>query len=425
MDKWTTLEPVKLHSLTLPSITGGGGGASSSKNQVLARAASHQNRAQYIGRLPSDIHLLVLAHLAVPDIPSYARASRALGRLANDGGGDSKLWRARLAVLRRIGHGPSDCELLLGELERRHAARPGHGLGHKRRPTNASAASVDLSDFGGFVSSPAPTSLPPMPPPPPPEVVDDDFGDFASAPPLYTSPGPFSPLKTEAPSLVHHLPSATFATPPTPRDDFIRAHRLFRALLPHLAPATPPHQLLTRLLPPIALPPQPTKKTHRPAPSSSLLSIRGRPWPSETYLHALLLHALTLWLGDAVRGVRVDRALIPVQVLRGAVDRFETAMLTAFEKADADAERARDEWAMREAAWCAWEVWEGREGRDSVHSASHSASGRGEGEGGGWEVGRVWIERREVFYEGGRWDPTLNFTCVPSSSLSLLDSVFV
>lgn len=37
-----------------------------------------------------------------------------------------------------------------------------------------------------------------------------------------------------------------------------------------------------------------------------------------------------------------------------------------------------------------------------------------------WEVGKVWIERREVFYETGRWDPNLNFTCVstvlPSSS---------
>ena len=484
MDKWTTLEPVKLHSSSFPSITGG----TSTKNTILARAASHQNRAQYIGILPSDIHLLVLCHLAIPDIPNYARTNRALSRLVKDGG-DSKTWKERLAVLRRIGRPlscvkaseQSDYNRLLVELEKRH--RPVPILGHKKRSENGSSSSIDLSDFGRFVSSPSAPSRRQSPPPRMPLGVDDDFGDFASAPPLYSSslvtnggvsPSPFgafqtttmspslqqsyqpplltsSPLKPTSPFHQPFVPSplglpllapaassnttSSFTKQPTPQDDFIYVHGLLRPLLIYLVPATPPHQLLMRLFPPVELPPQPLK--HRSKPSLVPTNGTARPWPSETYFQAMLLHLITLWLGDRVKGVRKDKTVITDQILRGAVDRFEVAMLKQFEDADGRA----DEWAMREAAWCAWEIWEWRDylpksGASKAlagPSGNHLSTATGLMFGGGigstgdvtsavWEVGKVWIERREVFYETGRWDPNLNFTCVstvlPSSSNS-------
>ena len=471
MDKWTTLEPVKLHSSTLSQITGG----PSTKNSVLARAASHQNRAQYIGLLPSDLHLAVLYHLTIPDIPNYARTNRALSRLVKDGG-ESKVWKQRLAALRRIGRplsyikagDQSDYDLLLTELEKRHRASP--KLGHKKPPVNRSSSSVDLSDFGGFVSSPPPPVRAQSPPTQVPLEVDDDFGDFASAPPLYASPlvtnGGFSPTPfgvfqkstTFSSSQPSHRPPVLassqfqptsisrqpfvppppglpplatavssnnpsgFSKQPTPQDDFIRVHQLLRPLLTYLAPATPPHQLLTRLFPPLELPPQPLK--HRSKPSLIGPSAR-KSWPSDTYFRAMLMHLLTLWLGDTVKGVWKDKAVIPHQILRGAVDRFEVAMLKGFE----DADDRGDEWDMREAAWCAWEVWEGRDyvacaaisptnpRANGLLTATKLTFGGGIGPSGevmsaSWEVGKVWVERREVFYETGRWDPNLNFTCV-------------
>ena len=46
----------------------------------------------------------------------------------------------------------------------------------------------------------------------------------------------------------------------------------------------------------------------------------------------------------------------------------------------------------REAAESSWEVWD-----------THS---------GDWEMGKVWAEKREIFYQQGQWQPLDNFTCV-------------
>ena len=68
-------------------------------------------------------------------------------------------------------------------------------------------------------------------------------------------------------------------------------------------------------------------------------------------------------------------------------------MLAAFDVADGKG----DEEGMRVAAGASWEVWE--------------AAGHGEGKAAGdWEMGKVWAEKREIFYEQGRWDPLENFT---------------
>ncbi|TFY76090.1 hypothetical protein EWM64_g7922, partial [Hericium alpestre] len=49
----------------------------------------------FIGRLPTDLHLLILQNLPVPDIPAYARASRALARLA----ASDPVWDRRWTAL--------------------------------------------------------------------------------------------------------------------------------------------------------------------------------------------------------------------------------------------------------------------------------------------------------------------------------------
>ena len=74
--------------------------------------------------------------------------------------------------------------------------------------------------------------------------------------------------------------------------------------------------------------------------------------------------------------------------LRAAVDRFEDGLLTAFDVADGKG----DEKAMAEAAEASWEVWDGS--------------------GGEWELGRVWAEKLEIFYEQSKWKPLDNFTYV-------------
>jgi recyclin-1 len=109
------------------------------------------------------------------------------------------------------------------------------------------------------------------------------------------------------------------------------------------------------------------------------------------------------------------------------MDRFDANMLAAFDRADSRG----DEEGMREAAWASWIVWEGAErGEDSSHVSTLTSStsivagslygglGAARTEWGGlglgdtgpeWELGKVWAEKREIFYESGRWDALENF----------------
>ena len=75
------------------------------------------------------------------------------------------------------------------------------------------------------------------------------------------------------------------------------------------------------------------------------------------------------------------------QALLAAADRFDSTCLVAFEVADSK----DDERGMCIAAESSWKVWEAGGGvRDQ------------------WECGRVWVEKREVFYENAKWDPAEN-----------------
>ena len=96
------------------------------------------------------------------------------------------------------------------------------------------------------------------------------------------------------------------------------------------------------------------------------------------------LRLLSLFLSPAVKPLWNWETL--GAALRAAVDRFEDGLLTAFDVADGKG----DEAGMREAAEASWEVWDG--------------TGRA------WALGKVWAEKREIFYEQSKWKPLDNFT---------------
>ncbi|VDC04328.1 unnamed protein product [Peniophora sp. CBMAI 1063] len=212
----------------------------------------------------------------------------------------------------------------------------------------------------------------------------DDFGDFSSASQSnavdllgagademgdFVAPSFFAPAPTP-------LPAVT-----TPLTQFRRAHQLLKPLTPALL--EPPHLILGRLF------------------SGPALGLQEQ---------ARVLHALFLYLSPDVAPLRRAESLLAG--LRAAADRFDAALLTAFEEADS----RDDEDAMRAAASASWEVWAASRPPLSTASASRSpnrdisftATLQRDAE---WEMGRVWAEKREIFYTaGGRFRPGDNFT---------------
>jgi recyclin-1 len=78
------------------------------------------------------------------------------------------------------------------------------------------------------------------------------------------------------------------------------------------------------------------------------------------------------------------------------VDRFEANLLATFEFAQGK----NDETGMKVSASAGWRVWEGSRTLKERERFRE------------WEIGRVWIEKQEVFYEGGQRDPLNNFSSV-------------
>src|SRR4051812_14123711 len=80
MERFATLEPVKLYAAV----------RSGAKQPTKVPAT-------LVGRLPADLHLLVVRHLPIPDIAAYSRCSRATAAIACDESIWEKRWKA-LAV---------------------------------------------------------------------------------------------------------------------------------------------------------------------------------------------------------------------------------------------------------------------------------------------------------------------------------------
>ncbi|KAF8593907.1 hypothetical protein BDV93DRAFT_193124, partial [Ceratobasidium sp. AG-I] len=121
MDKWATLEPVKLHGPQgkprLPTV----------------------NKRTFIGPFPPEVHVRILAYLPIPSLPACARISRAFSRLVRD----DRVWKQKYAAL---GIDVFDLDL-----------------------------AVDVLDDVTKHQNALPATLP-VP------AEEDDFGDFASAP---------------------------------------------------------------------------------------------------------------------------------------------------------------------------------------------------------------------------------------------------
>lgn len=313
MDKFTTLEPVRLYPTGAPT-----------SSRLLGRGTVKTPASQHlIGRLPIDLHIAILSYLPTPDIPAYSRCSRVVSSLARD----ERVWKTKWQHLGVDEHGLG---CVLDELETLMKGRAAHS--RTLAPPTLDVDIVD-DDFGDFTSGVVAPALP-----------VEEMGDFVGA--AFSSRTPVLPSK------------------PTYRQMYIRAHNLLKPLLPSLS--SPPHLILSTLFPPPAPPVLEQSQT---------------------------LHLLSLFLSPLVQPVRNWE--LCHGSLRSAIDRFEANLLSAFDAADSK----RDEQGMREAASASWEVWEGHDSRGRMQVSE-------------WEMGKVWGEKREVFYEQGRWNPLDNFTWV-------------
>lgn len=155
--------------------------------------------SRFIGRLPADLHLLILTYLSIPDVARYARVSRAAQRVVND----EKLWETRWADL-----GVDRLKLgdVLDALESWKTSNERGTRGNNSASTGPATIPVASLDD------------------------DDDFGDFESASAsqipqlLLDLTGDTAPL--------NHV-SKTQSTM-TLREKYIRAHTLLVPLLPSL-----------------------------------------------------------------------------------------------------------------------------------------------------------------------------------------------
>ncbi|GLB38835.1 putative exocyst complex component Sec10 [Lyophyllum shimeji] len=296
MEKFATLEPVRLYASSGARLLSRGGNANTKPTPAPA----------LIGRLPVDIHRLILSFLPIADVPAYARSSRALNNLVKD----DKFWEARWLAL---GVEKYNLGSVLDALE---AAQKGQAEATRAALPPTLSTSNDLDDFGDFASA---------------DTAGGDYGDFVGAaqapPPLAITLG-----------------------------------------------ATPPHLVLSALSAPL-----------HPASSSSSTPTADVPLRTR----AKALHLLALFVSPHIQPLRAWPAL--ATALRAATDRFDAALLAAFDSADGRA----DEAAMREAAEASWETW-----ADEGDAQEK------------WEMGKVWAEKREIFYVSlsGRWDPRENFT---------------
>lgn len=182
-----------------------------------------------------------------------------------------------------------------------------------------------------------------------------DFDDLPLPSKPTTKQKGFFALPTVTPNNTHYSPTST---KPGPYYQAYKAHHgKLRPLCQHLRSS--------------------------PSPSSTLSLL----FPSATPLssQADVLLSLLLFLSPNIQPLH-DWGFLR-QALLAAADRFDSTCLVAFEVADSKG----DEGDMAAAAASSWKVWDAGGGRRDQ-----------------WECGRVWVEKREVFYETGKWDPMEN-----------------
>ena len=361
MEKWATLEPVRLYKSST---------STTSPTSFLSRnsRASVQLQIPYIGPLPVPIHIRILRHLPITSIPNYAIASKALSNLARS----ESIWEDKCKLLGLIAPNGTPLDAVVDVLEQ-HKQTTAAGKLEKSPPV---MTVIEEDEFGDFASASFTTSAGIQPASPPLPNSRFEMGDFIGA----SATPPQSVFQVLTP--VH----STIPPPSNFRNQYIRAHKLLKPLLPALL--SPAHLILNALF---------------PSDSSSSLRYQSQ-----------LLHLLALFLSPYLHAVSNHANLL--LALRSAIDRFDSALLTAFDAADTIDYNSPDvlasviaskEQAMRDAAWASWEVYKGNtesRQRPSITfgpQKSFSAD---------WELGKVWAEKKEIFYETGNWDPLKNFT---------------
>jgi recyclin-1 len=305
MDKFATLEPVRLYT----SNTGVrlfSRGTTSNKDSVDGSIAQ-----ALVGSLPSNLHIIIVYHLPIPDIATYSICSRATRICA----AHNSVWEKRWKAL-GIDNDPILCSI----------------LEHLQRKTN------DLKPAAAF--------------------PEDDFGDFTTAE-LYSPSssnvmgdflGAFHNLQVSAQPAPSSYPANE-----SYKNKYIHVHNLLKALTRILL--SPPQLILSQLAEQVNL---------------------------SLYHEAKILRLLSHFLSPDVQPLRQWESLY--LSLRSAMDRFDSNLLAAFDTADGKG----DEEVMREAASSSWELWD-----------KSSAD---------WEMGKVWIEKKEIFYQQGKWEASDNFT---------------
>ncbi|WWD19726.1 hypothetical protein CI109_104190 [Kwoniella shandongensis] len=383
MDKWTPIAPSKpggpstSHALSarFASVLKPSKPSSGARGSISSSIPGGSGPS--IGRWPEEVVLRIIGFLPIPDLPNVARASRSLARLVKDERG----WEVRCKLL-ELGPDTSASPRRDGQQKQllptprkasssqqhRNSIQPDDDFGDFSTQGNDTFEDVDFGDFeaakpngrGGGGSSKEQSLL--------------DFDDLP-LPSRPTGAGTSGGRTTGFFALTPATPKLGGSFPSHPPGPYYRAYKAHHnALLPlcrHLRSSPSPSSTLSLLFPPspiTAIPPP------LPAQSDILLS-------------------LLLFLSPRIQPLR-DWGFLR-QALLAAADRFDSTCLVAFEVADGK----KDEAGMKLAAESSWKVWEaGGGGRDK------------------WECGRVWVEKREVFYDTARWDPLENIVKVPTTT---------
>ncbi|ODN94766.1 recyclin-1 [Cryptococcus wingfieldii CBS 7118] len=371
MDKWAPIAPSNPSTSTAH--------LSSRFASVLkpTKPGAHNAKSSgpLIGRWPEDVLLRIVELAPVCDLPNMARANRAFAKIVKDERGWE--WRCKLLGLKPESKPPTLSP-------RRDQTLKTSPLRPKKTSFSAQHSSPLIDDdFGDFSGQNNDT------------FEDVDFGDFevgksaGSPDPGVSSGGPKEanlldfddlPLPSRptgkqggqarttgffalTPSAPRHVVAFPSSAPGAFYNAYKQHHLSLVPLCHHLRSSPSPSSTLALLFP--------------PSPITSL--------PPSLPKQSEVLLSLLLFLTPQLQPLH-DWGFLR-QALLTAADRFDSTCLVAFEVADG----RKDEEGMKVAAESSWAVWEAGGGKREQ-----------------WECGRVWVEKREVFYDSAKWDSAEN-----------------
>nr|XP_019010411.1 recyclin-1 [Kwoniella pini CBS 10737]OCF49192.1 recyclin-1 [Kwoniella pini CBS 10737] len=359
MDKWAPIAPSKP-------------GGPSNQHNLSSRFASVLKPSKpsargsfasgpLVGRWPENVILGIIDFLPIPDLPNVARANRTLARLVKDETG----WEVR-------------CKWLGLAADTLAITSP--------KKEKSRQLSINDDDFGDFSSQGHGTSGNN-------DVFEDvDFGDFEGAKPNGGSLNGKKennlldfddlPLPSNTNSSKGQQKTGFFALSPNPTPTKSKFSSFGSSTLSNIPPGM---WYKTYRKYHLSMIPYCEILRSSPSPSSTLSLLFPPQKPSLLPDQSNLLFSLILFLSPRLQPLR-DWGFLR-QALLAASDRFDSTCLVAFEVFDGK----KDEDGMKVAAESSWKVWEAGGGsRDQ------------------WECGRVWVEKREVFYDTARWDSAEN-----------------